>query len=354
MKTGHTKTPYDDVLTRLSPGPQSMSGFDEDYPDIVAYIIRCTYKIWEEKQVGLIDSHYAEDAIIHTAAGDVTGAGSVLANTVSQLSMFPNRRLFPEDVIWTGNDEDGFYTSHRIRSTAHHLGNGLFGEPTGKRLIYRVIADCYVRENRIIEEWLVRDDLDIIRQVGLDEDAYVRLLVQKSPENYSTDSTGTSPKQLTINSLPPMPEKYREVESFIKSTWQDAWNRRRFDSFFSSYISTIHCHSASGRELFGHQDIIQFAMDWLACFPNGKMSFENFCAQGDDQFGYRTSLRWTFTGTHKGYGIYGKPSGRPVMIPGITQATVHSGKIIEEWTVFDELNLLCQIYTPSEPGGEVI
>jgi hypothetical protein len=27
---------------------QSMRGFDEDYVDIVDYIVRCTHKIWEE------------------------------------------------------------------------------------------------------------------------------------------------------------------------------------------------------------------------------------------------------------------------------------------------------------------
>ena len=38
---------------------QPMQGFDEDYVDIVDYIIRCTHKIWEQKGIGLIYTHYA-------------------------------------------------------------------------------------------------------------------------------------------------------------------------------------------------------------------------------------------------------------------------------------------------------
>ena len=136
------------------------------------------------------------------------------------------------------------------------------------------------------------------------------------------------------------------VEDFIKQTWYEVWNQRMLNRFADAYLSTIHCHSASGRELFGHGDLTQFVIDWLACFPDGQMQFDHFCTVGDDAHGYRTAMRWTFRGNHTGYGIYGAPSGKPVRIMGITQAVVYAGKIIEEWTIFDELNILCQLYMP--------
>ncbi|MCP4404792.1 MAG: ester cyclase [bacterium] len=343
-----TITPYDDVLARLSPGPQSMRGFDDDYTDIVAYIIRCTYKIWEKKQTGLIDSHYGKDTVIHAPDGDIAGSETVLANTVQQLALFPDRRLFPEDVVWAGNDEDGFYSSHRIRSTAHHRGFSIYGPPTGKRLTYRVIADCIVKENKILEEWLVRDDLNIIRQMGLNEHEFVAKLISQMPEKFSVTDNERSTGSGTFTESSLQSPKEDGIEGLIKRAWYNAWNLRMFGSLVDTYISTIQCHSASGRELFGHPDIIQFAIDWLACFPDGRMRFDHFCALGDEAKGYRTSLRWTFTGTHTGYGIYGEPSGKSVKIMGITQAHVHGGKILEEWTVFDELNILCQLFVPTE------
>ena len=51
---------------------------------------------------------------------------------------------------------------------ATHLGDGVFGPATGKQLCYRVIADCAARENAIDNEWLVRDQGAIVRQLGID------------------------------------------------------------------------------------------------------------------------------------------------------------------------------------------
>lgn len=329
-----------------------MRGFDDDYPDIVAYIIRCTYKIWEEKQISLINTHYAHDSVIHTPNGDIIGSQTVLNNTVQQLSLFPDRRLFPEDVIWAGDDQAGFYSSHRIRSTATHRGESLYGAPTGRRLRYRGIADCVVKENKIIEEWLVRDDLHIIRQLGLDERAFVEKLVHLSPKKYTHKPEMFDKSQSTGFDF--LPEKIDgfNVEALIKNAWHSAWNLRQFDRFKQAYLSTVVCHSASGRELFGQDELTQFAIDWLACFPDGRMQFDHFCSLGDELSGYRTSLRWTFSGTHTGHGIYGEPGGKPVKIMGISHAFVKDRKIIEEWTVFDELNLLCQIYIPDEANKE--
>ena len=48
---------------------QPLAGFDEDYVDIVDYIVRCTHKIWEERGVGLIYTHYSNNIVIHTTDG---------------------------------------------------------------------------------------------------------------------------------------------------------------------------------------------------------------------------------------------------------------------------------------------
>ena len=123
-----------DISKLMAPGTekrQGMRGFDADYVDIVDYIVRCTHKIWEEKQVGLIYTHYGHNALVHGTRGDTYGIESVVAGTVQTLAMFPDRRLFADDVIWSGDDEQGYYSSHRITSTAHHSGFGVYGAPDG-------------------------------------------------------------------------------------------------------------------------------------------------------------------------------------------------------------------------------
>ena len=94
--------------------------------------MRCTHRIWEEKNVGLIYTHYLHNAIVHTPYGTSYGREGVIASTVQMQAAFPDRRTFAEDVIWTGNDEAGFYTSHRITSSGRNLGWSAYGPPTGR------------------------------------------------------------------------------------------------------------------------------------------------------------------------------------------------------------------------------
>ncbi len=51
-----------------------MQGFDPEFKDIVDYILRITYRIWEGKQAGLCRDYYSEDCPVYTLAGYAEGA----------------------------------------------------------------------------------------------------------------------------------------------------------------------------------------------------------------------------------------------------------------------------------------
>ena len=55
-------------------------------------------------------------------------------------------------------------------------------------------------------------------------------------------------------------------------------------------------------------------------------------------------MRWTIAGNHGGPGLYGEPTGAPILILGESQYRIIDGLITEEWTIFDELSILVQIY----------
>ena len=69
-------------------------------------------------------------------------------------------------MIWSGRQKEGLLSSHRIISTATHAVEGVYGKPTGKKLQYRIIADCHAKNNTIDDEWLIRDQGAIVRQLG--------------------------------------------------------------------------------------------------------------------------------------------------------------------------------------------
>jgi hypothetical protein len=136
---------------------QPMRGFDEDYTGIVDYIVRCTHKIWEEGGMGLLYTHYSHNVVVHTPYGITYGREQMLADSIAGLSAFPDRRAYADEVIWTDDDERGFHTSHRVIGTGRNTGYGVYGPPTGRKVLTRTIANCFVKENMIREEWLVRE-----------------------------------------------------------------------------------------------------------------------------------------------------------------------------------------------------
>ena len=118
-----------------------MKGFDSKYKDLPDYILKITHQIWEEKDVESINQYYAKGMPTRSPQGVIYGAEPVVKATYETLKEFPDRQLLGEDVIWVGNDDEGYFSSHRILTRATHANFGVYGEATGKKLVYRVIAD---------------------------------------------------------------------------------------------------------------------------------------------------------------------------------------------------------------------
>src|SRR5689334_14939100 len=76
-----------------TPRRQSLQGFDEDYVDIVDYIVRVTHRIWEEKGIGLIYDTYSQDIVIHTSDGHNYGRDKVVADSMKKMAAFPDGRV---------------------------------------------------------------------------------------------------------------------------------------------------------------------------------------------------------------------------------------------------------------------
>ncbi len=76
-------------------------------------------------------------------------------------------------------------------------------------------------------------------------------------------------------------------------------------------------------------------------FPDLKMTVSLMVAEGD-----LVTVVWTFRGTHTGAG-YGLPfpTGAKVELRGITVWRIVDGKIREEWTSFDQLQVARQFVT---------
>lgn len=340
-----------DISRLMSPGSQrrqSLASFDEDYVDIVDYIVRCTHKIWEEKNIGLIYTHYVHNSVVHAGDGVTYGREAMVDNTVQTIAAWPDRLLYADDVVWTGDDQAGFYTSHRYTSVGAHLGPTGFGPATNRRSRRSGIALCYVRENRIIEEWVVSDDIAWLHGLGLDVDEAVARLAAAEPGN---PRAGEAHGELerTVGQQAPLPYPPPEttgfdVDDFVRRTLHEVWNRRMLGVLRGTHAANYRCHTMGNQDLYGRGDYTAWVLALLAAFPDGQVIVDQLYWMEDGGGCYRTSLRWSLLGTHTGAGLFGAPTGARCRVWGITQHHIRDGQFAEEWTYTNELAVRKRIW----------
>ena len=109
-----------------------MQGFEDRFRDLPDYIYKITREIWEERGIGgSLEKYYAQDIIVRATTGITTSNAGVAAATLATLHEFPDRQLIYEDVIWSGNEDDGFLSSHRLISVMRKQHDGAHGPASG-------------------------------------------------------------------------------------------------------------------------------------------------------------------------------------------------------------------------------
>lgn len=342
-----SKVDLQHVLTDPGQNKPAMKGFDPKFSDFVDYIIKITHEIWEERGIGRLYEYYGTNMKIHTSSGDIYGRDKVIEGTIQSLASFPNRRLYGDEVVWGGNENDGLYSSHRLTHEGNNWGATSYGPATGKRINYRAIADCLVKENVIVEEWLVRDELSLITQLGFDAWEMAKRFAAKEDTQTRQLIVPSEPDRLQ-GQLPPTPpapfdSAEFDVEQLVKTSIHEIWNWRLLNKVSDYYADGYICESASNRRFYGRNQYINYILSLMSPFPDLAIGVDHFCSLQESENSYRTATRWTMRGTHTGPGIYGEPSGKPITIMGVTHHLIQDGKFVHEWTLFDEFALLKQI-----------
>ncbi len=326
---------------------QPMRGFEDTYVDIVDYIVRITHRIWEEKDVGYIYDTYSQNAHVHDDSGLKYGRDRVVSETVNTINAYPDIRIYADEVIWSGNEDVGFFTSHRGFSMGHNTGYSKFGPPTGKKIIHWGIANCSVRANEIYEEWVLYNEASILNQLGFDVMTMARDLGNRLPLDALHDARFGEPARLPGQGKPPhFPTKAAdvpEIEDFIRRAYHYIWNWRLLSRINAAYAPTLRFHGVTDREYYGRGEYQSFVLSLLAMFPDLVFQIDDLYWMGNDRDGYEVAIRWSIVGTHRGYGVYGPPTGRRVHLWGITQDVVKGGVIQEEWMLFNEFHVLQQL-----------
>ncbi len=317
-----------------------IEGFDPRWTDFPDYIIGITKEIWEDRGIATLHHYYAPNLPVRSPGSLVVGNQNVIAATMATLAEFPDRTLLGEDVIWCGDNANGLLSSHRLFSTATHARDGVYGKATGTKLKYRIIADCAARNNQIFDEWLIRDQGAIVRQLGWDPKAYAADLITREggpdrcvrPFTPAMDIDGGYRGKGNDH---PTGQRYAEILRAIMGADMAVIPK--------AYDRACQLEHPGGVTGHSHGDADQFWMGLRSAFPDAAFEVHHVIGRDDPHFSPRAAVRWSLTGPHSGWGSFGAPTYASVHVMGISHAEFGPWGLRREWVLFDETAIWKQI-----------
>jgi predicted ester cyclase len=317
-----------------------MQGFDAEFRDLDMYIRVITDRIWEGRRVDDIHRYYSADCAVETPSSVTVGAQTVVDGTRATLLAFPDRRLLAEDVIVSGDEVGGFLSSHRIASPMTHAGPGAFGAPSFKPVFARTIADCVCINNRIVHEWLVRDQAAIARQTGQHErDVAQRWLNERGG--------------FAKPAMPQAPAPYRSfvdghaLASAYAASVQALWAGVGPTSLAATHANDVISAVPGGEVCVGLSALQRHWGTWREAFPDATFHVEHLVANPREGRPTAVALRWRVHTRHAGGTRYGAPSGQAVEVMGIAHAEFENDRVVREWVLVDDVAVWMQVLQPN-------
>ena len=334
-----------DLLKGPPARTQPMAGFDPQYGDIVDYIVRITEEIWRDRSIGRIYETYDANCTIYGASSVIRSVEEVVAATLGSLNTYPDQVTDHVNIAWRGDESAGFYTSHLGYSKATNLGASEYGPATGKPVMSYFVADCISRDNRIHTEWLMHDSGAMLHHLGVDLHETAREMAKVPLANIFVVSPPTR-----LNGQAP-----RKIYDGPNDT-PDGWARHHFDTIWNGlrlehvpfhYATDAVVHWPSCREATGPRAIGELVIGLLTSLSDATTRVE-YVSWAEETDGVILAVRWLAEGTARGGGMLGAvPAGKAIALRGSSHFRFGGGHVVEEWTVFDELDALTQAYRQS-------
>ncbi len=312
--------------------------------EIVDYILRITREIWEDRNPELVMRYYGPKARIHMLGGIMRGAAEVTGNTRAMQAAFPDRLVIGEDVVCSPLEDGAWLSSHRIRSPMTSRGENAYGPATGRKVTTYVFADCVVRDGMITKEWLVRDNLSLVRQLGLDPREVAQREAERSHPAEHLRWLADERKRVLDVPLHPAdsasPDPQQDPWGFARKVLSGLWQApsESCEVAYAPYAVL----SDSAREVAGASEILSHYATLRESLKVLRLSVDHAGLQPRGG-GCTLAARWTAAAEHTRE-FEGLPASRaPLFIMGVTHWWLSGGRVAREWTILDRLALMEQI-----------
>ena len=126
--------------------------------------------------------------------------------------------------------------------------------------------------------------------------------------------------------------------SLIRRIFDEAFNRGNLAVVDEVLAPDHHTHITIGGAPHGPQGLKLMIAIFRTAFPDLLCSVEEEIVQGD-----KFAVRWSLHGTHLGMFLGNPPTGKQVDVLGIIFGRTENGRIIEDWTLTDQIGLYQQL-----------
>ena len=203
------------------------------------------------------------------------------------------------------------------------------------------IADCLCRDNQVVEEWLIRDQAAIALQLGIEPETFGQALGTNNPGAYAIGNEAmcqrwTDPNGLTITGD-------QAIANSIIQTYDVMWNEKNLQVMMEGYDRAVRFEGPAGMLCYGRSKTGEVFRSIMASIPDGRFEPHHIIVHQQAEKAVRVALRWSYCGTHTGYGRYGSPTSAPLALLGISHFELRDGSIVNEWMLMDETALYAQI-----------
>ena len=135
-----------------------------------------------------------------------------------------------------------------------------------------------------------------------------------------------------------------ESNRAIVKHWFDLWNQHALDQL-AALVSPDYCHHASSGKSLTFDQFKQGFQWILSALPDLHYTIVHLVAEDDLVAVYLTAI-----GTHQGLLFDLPPTGRSCQFTGVYHCRISDGQIIEDWDIFDMLNVVFQLGASLQSG----
>ena len=187
----------------------------------------------------------------------------------------------------------------------------------------------------------------MLRQLGLDPnpiaEARAAELIAAGQPLLDIGETGRLPGQAPPDAEPDLSIAHSDTEVQVLRDLHEIYNKRMFGRIKEIYAPQVQWHGPLMKEIYGRAGVLHQTMALVGSIPDCAYTVQHICSVSCEEGGEKVAIRWTMEGHHLGWALLGKPTGHRIFVLGITHLHIVDGRILEDWTLYDELSMLTQI-----------